>query len=242
MHLSPRLAASIAIVAVLGVGGVIYANSGAPAASRSTATPTPTPAVPPALLPTDLAPESAAWTTYTSAIHGITLRHPSDWSVRAPATRSWGEPGDAFPADELPFADTFVGPGGADTAVGLAAWQMHIDVFVGAATLKALADKSCVDVGGPSCETFTQRAVPLEFDNGNRGGCALLVPTTKLQYAFLSDQESCLITEETSWITVLVVTREDDFPAAIRYGGSLELLRSIIATTNVWRPGQRPGA
>lgn len=191
--------------------------------------------------PTEVAPGSTGWTTYTSAIYGITLRYPSDWSVTASATRNWGAD-DGVPADEVSYADAFVSPGEGDTQIGVDAWQMHIDVFGGGtADLEALAGKFC-RFAASSCETFTQRAVPLDFNNGGDGGCAILVPTPGRQYAFLSDVDGCLITEGTSWITVVVVNREDDLPSAARYGGSLELLRSMVTTMRVWRPGQQAGS
>jgi hypothetical protein len=188
-----------------------------------------------------LASGATAWTTYTSAIYGTRLGYPSDWSVRAPATRNW-QAGDAFPADELPYADTFVSPGEKDAQIGLAVWQMHIDVFTGTADLNHLTGKFCAQVVASGCETFTQRAIPLDFNNGNHGGCAILVPTADQQYAFLADRNDCLITEATSWITVVVVNQRDDFPPAARYGGSVGLLKSVVTTMNVWRPGQQPGA
>jgi hypothetical protein len=170
--------------------------------------------------------------TYTSAIYGTTLTYPSGWLVTAPATRGW-QSDDAFPADELPYADTFASPGDAGARIGLVVWRMHIDVFTETADLKALAAKFCSYVRASSCETFTQGAVPLEFSNGGQGGCALLVPTPERQYAFLSFVDSCQITETTSAITIVVVTREDDFPSAARYGGSVELLKHIVATMRV---------
>ena len=227
--------AAVAIVAIVGVGGIIYLNNAPGEPGAPTATPTATTAPTPA--PTEVAPGITAWTTYTSAIYGTSFGYPSDWSVRAPAVRNW-QAGDAFPADELPYADEFVSPGEGDAQIGLIVWQRHIDIFTGTENLKALADKFCDEVVRSSCETFTQRAAPLDFNNGNRGGCAILVPTADQQYAFLSDRSSCLITEATSWITVVVVAREEDFPSAVRYGGSVELLKSIITTMNVWRPGQ----
>lgn len=202
------------------------APSASPAPSRST---TPSPS------PTEVAPGITAWATYTSAIYGTTLSYPSDW-VAAPATQTWA--GEGFPREESSYADTFVSPGEVDTQIGVNVWQMHIDVFTGTADLNALARKFCFEGGASSCETFTQRAVPLDFNNGGGGGCAILVPTPGQQYAFLSDVKGCLITEGTSWITVVVVDRADDFPSADRYGGSVELLRSIVTTTKVWRPGQ----
>jgi hypothetical protein len=237
-----RLAASLAIVAVLGIGGLVYLNSpglGAPRpTTTTTATTTPTSAPTPER--TEVAPGITAWTTFNSAIYSATYGYTSDWSVRATATRNWQD--DAFPADEVPYADTIVGPGEGDAQIGLIVWQMHIDIFSGKGEdLTALADKFCTLVVRSSCDTFTEGAGRLDFKNGNSKGCAILVPTREQQFAFLSGN-GCQITEATSWITVVVVTGEDDRASAVRYGGSVELLKSIITTMNVWRPGQQPGS
>ncbi len=41
-------------------------------------------------------------------------------------------------------------------------------------------------------------------------------------------------------VQVVVVAREDGFPSAARYGGSVELLKSILTTMDVWTPGLEP--
>lgn len=247
MPTSLRLAAAFALVAVVGFGALVYVGTGpGPSPSNPTTTPTVMETPIPTPVPTEVARGIVAWATYTSAVHGTTFGYPSDWPVRVPATRTW-QPNDAFPADELRYADTFASSADADAQIGLIVWQMHIDVFTGTADLLALAGKFCAQVAGEvtgfvaaSCETFTERAEPLDFTNDNQNGCAILVPTADQQYAFLSGS-GCVITEATSWITVVVVAREEDFPSAARYGGSVELLKSVIATMKVSRPGQQPG-
>lgn len=164
-----------------------------------------------------------ASTTYTSASFGITLSYPADWSGTAPA-------------DDREYVVGFVSPGATDTQIRLDVWRKHIDIFGGTSDLTSVVGKYCSFYVTPSCETFAQQALALDFANGGQGGCALLVPTPTQQYAFLSFVDSCAITESTSSITVVVIDREDEFPPAARYGGSVELLESIVATMKVWQP------
>ena len=67
-----RLAAGIAIVAVVGVGVLIY-NARSPGIG-AVPTPAPTP----------------AWVPYTSARYGFEIAHPADWTV-LPSERDWNE-------------------------------------------------------------------------------------------------------------------------------------------------------
>jgi hypothetical protein len=69
-------------------------------------------------------------------------------------------------------------------------------------------------------------------------GPALLVPTVEAQYAFVPDRGMLLLGEKV--LRVFVVAREDSFPSAARYGGSVELLKAILTTMDVWTPGQVP--
>jgi hypothetical protein len=72
MPASLRLAAAAAIVAVVGVGVLIY-NARSPGIG-AVPTPAPTP----------------AWVPYTSARYGFEIAHPADWTV-LPSERDWNE-------------------------------------------------------------------------------------------------------------------------------------------------------
>ena len=239
--------AAVAIVAVVGAGGAIYltSNGGPRAGSESTPPPTVAPTTSPTVAPSpaasEVAPWMIAWTTYTSEIHGFTLGYPGDWSVRAPATRTW-RAGDDFPADGLPYADTFVSPGEGDASIGLFAWEMPAGEGVDVESvqgLKAWAETFCNDLGVASCEEFTDQAVPMCLnvgDNSCRG--AIVVPTAGAQYAFFMDWTSALFTNIPDLVRVVVVAREDSFPSASRYGGSVALLKRVLTTMGVWTPVQ----
>ena len=44
-------------------------------------------------------------------------------------------------------------------------------------------------------------------------------------------------------VTIVMVGRPDMYPTVLRYGGSVQLLKSILTTMDVWtpKPGQTPG-
>jgi hypothetical protein len=233
----------VALVAMVGAGGLIYLTSKTPSGpgGPTAHTAAPTPAA------SEVAPGISTWRTYTSAVHGFTLGYPEDWSVNAPATREWHS-GDELFGDVSPYADTFVSPGEGDASIGVFVWEMPrgdgADWFT-VEGLKAWADTFCNDVAASACDTFTQAAVPmclaLVIDPGEvECDAALLVPTADAQYAFFGDRGSLLFADIPDRVTVVVLARNDGFPPAARYGGSVELLKSILTTMDVWTPGQIP--
>jgi len=240
-----RLAAAIAVVAIVGYAALNFLSPVVGPGSAPAATPTATPLPSPTSAPTPVAPGITAWTMYTSEVHGFTVGYPADWSVNAPATRKW-QAGDEFPGDSWPYADTFVSPGEGDASIGLFVWEMPAGEGVDVESvpgLKAWAETFCSDVGASSCEEFTERAVPMCLNAGGdscRG--AILVPTAGAQYAFLMDWTSAMFTGIPDLIRVVVVAREDTFPSSARYGGSVALLKAILTTMDVWTPGQVPPA
>jgi hypothetical protein len=246
--------AAIALVATISAGGLIFLDSTSPGASGG---PTTGPVVTPARTtgptaavspgPSDVAPGISGWTTYTSEVHGLTVGYPEDWSVHAPATRLW-QSGDTIDLDEWPYADTFISP--EQDPVGLFVWEMPagegaegegptgVESVTG---LRAWAQRFCGEVGASSCEEFTQRAMPMCLNaGGDSCRAAILVPTPDQQYAFFVDWGSAMFVVTPDRVTVVVVAREDGFPAAVRYGGSVELLKAVLTTMDVWTPGQQP--
>jgi len=228
--------AAVALVAVVGAGSVIYLasnRSGGGVGSQVTPPPTNAATTAPSTAPT---PQSS---TYTSKVYGFALGYPADWSVNAPATRTW-QPGDTLYSDPWPFADTFISPGSDQDQIGLFAWEMpagegaDIESVQG---LKAWAAKFCTEVGASSCDAFTQGAVPMCLNaGGDPCRAAILVPTASDQYAFFMDWTSVVFTNAPDRVTVISVAREDSFPAAARYGGSVALLKSVLTTMGVQSP------
>jgi hypothetical protein len=232
-------AAGAAAIAVVVIAGAAYFGQGGSSTVGGVPSPTPTPA--PEI---SLTPGIPEWLPYTSAVHGIDLGLPADWSS-IPATRTW-QAGDAFPADaaEMPFADIFVGPGEGDDSVGFFVWDMPTEEGADLGSwegLMAVADTLCTEIVRPSCEDFTQRAVPMcNRDGGRECEAAIIVPTAGAQYAFFRTWGAAMLSMDE--VTVVVVGREDDHPSVARYGGSEALLKSILTRMDVVppRPGQVP--
>ena len=239
--------AAVVLVAAVGAGGLIYLNSTGPGGIGGRPTPSPTPiptataASTPSPAPSQVAPGITAWTTYTSAVHGFTLGYPEDWTLERAATREW-QAGDVLDADKVQYSDTFASP--EEDTVGLFVWEMpagegaDVESVEG---LKAWAGTFCNDVVALSCGEFTQRAEAMCLNDGG-GPCraAVLVPTAGQQYAFFSVWSSLIFTNAPDRVRVVAVGREDSFPSAARYGGSVELLRAILTTMDVWTPGLQP--
>ncbi len=236
--------AGAVLVAVVGAGTFFYLTSNRPGGpgSPSTSAPTTAPTSAATVAPTSsLPPGITGWTTYASAVHGFAMGYPADWSLHSPATRTW-QAGDRFPGGDVwPYADSFESPE-ADT-VGLFVWEMpagegaDIESTHG---LKAWAGTFCNNVIGSACDTFTERAVPMHLRSGCSCPGAILVPTASAQYAFVMNWSSVMLTGLPDRVRVVVIAREDTFPSAARYGGSVELLKSILTTMDVWTPGQQP--
>jgi hypothetical protein len=237
--------AAVALVAVVGAGSLIYLNATGPSGTGgSTIVPTAAPSASQTTAPTPKPSGSgiAGWTPYTSAVNDFTLGLPPDWSVLTRATRDWRE-GDVFPADDMPYVDVFSSPGSDDETIGLFVWDMpggdaeDLDTVNG---LKAFAQRFCTVAGQSSCQDFTQRAEPMcQNVGGDTCRAALLVPVEGQQFAFLVDFYDAMFDEgDPVDVRVVVVARENGFPSAARYGGSVELLRSILTTMDVWTPGQ----
>jgi hypothetical protein len=218
------------VVSVL-VAAIVAGCSGA-----AGGTPTPTLTAPPAATPAaaSVAPDSgapgiAAWTTYTSAVYGITFGYPEDWHVEASASRTW-QVGDPF--DFGPFTDSFASPDG-DDQVGL--WLFRVAAEPGAdiGSREGLGAFVC-ELEASVCQSISDPAEPMCL---GKLAClpAVLVPLPEGVLAYFADTE-------TRMVTVIEIGREDDFPGAAQYGGSVQLLKSILTTMDVWspEPGQIP--
>jgi hypothetical protein len=232
--------AAVALVAVVGAGGVMYlsSNNGG-AGSRSTPGPT-TPAVAPATAASpetsSVAPGITGWKTYTSAVYDFTISYPDDWSVAERATQKW-QPGEAEDAsssdvflnpasvdgDEIAFlALQFPAPAGADLGSwdGLQAAMTEMcakpaEFAYGECSSEDVVTRMCLD--RPDCD-------PVAF-----------VQNDGFPRALFGDPE-------TGILTYISMGRRDDFPAAARYGGTATLLKSILGELGIreLRPGETP--
>jgi hypothetical protein len=238
--------AGAALAVVLAISVMRPAPNVGPPSGASSVAPSTDPS--PTNAPTDVAPGITGWAQYTSATYGFGVSYPDDWSVFKPAARKWHS-GDQFPGDgEVPFADSFtIGEG--DDAIGLLVWEhpaKNAD-FETEEGLKSWVQSFCekalqesIDSGNlavPACDAFPLAGETMCLDASGFGrtcGPALLVSTADAQYAFFTGSQGwTYIGLGREVARVVVVAREDSFPPAARYGGSVALLKSILAQMGV---------
>ena len=243
--------AAVVLVAVVGVGGLIYLNSSSRGAVGGPAA-TPTPTVVPTQSPAQVAPGIAGWKDYKSNVYGFQMGYPSDWTVYSPATREWKASDGQANADNGPYAAVFANTATDKDSMGLWVWEMPagegatLDAVTG---LKAWAQTYCESTAGTrdggvaSCKGFTDKAKAMCLDaGGDACRAALLVSTSDEVSAYFMDWPSVMLTSSPDKVRVVSIGRPDAFPAAVRYGGSVQLLTSILTTMGVHTPanGQAP--
>ena len=237
MTTTMRLAAGIALVAVLGVGFVQFLGPGSGVGSRATPSPSPT------IAPT-LPPGITGWSTYTSKVYGYTLSYPSDWSVHAPATHKW-QTNEPTVDNAWPWADVFVSPeGSGDETIGMWTWQIPAPTGSDLGSwegLKALVLDVCDAPGffAPgSLDSCVPAPTPTPMCLGLQECQPAIVVVTGVEqvpWAFFGDPE-------TGIVTVFQMGRPDNFAPAARYGGTIALLKAILAKVDVRppQPGETP--
>jgi hypothetical protein len=216
--------AAVALVAVVGAGGLIYLNASGPGGPGGRATPAPTPG----------GPGITSFTTYTSAAYGITFGYPDGWTLFSAASRK-PQPGE--PPTDL-YRDLFINDAARDgDSIAFGVWQQPAepgDVATREALAEWLGADRCEDQT-EECETVPEMAMPMCL---GKVAClpAILVPLPDGTLAAFADADAGLI-------TLVALARHDTFPATARYGGGVQLLKSILTTMDVWtpEPGQIPG-
>lgn len=251
-HLMPALSrttamAAAVLVAVVGAGALLYLTSNRPGGvgSQPTSAPTTAPTAAPTAAPTPAATpqptfdptDPSAWTMYTSAVYGLTMAYPSDWSVYAPATHKW-RPDEPAPNDAWPYADVFSNPETVDgDSIGMWVWQLPAPTGSDLGSwegLEALVLDIC-DGPGLACPSVAPPTPMCLGQQECRPAIIVLVGDEQTPSAFFGDPE-------TGVITVFAMGRPDDFPAAARYGGTVALLNAILAQVDVRtpQPGETP--
>lgn len=240
--------AAVVLVAVVGAGALIYFNSSSRGAVGGPATtPAPTIVASPAPSPSQVAPGITGWTPYTSKIYGFQLDYPSDWTVYAPATRDWTASDGLANKDGWPYADVFTNPEGVDgDSIGIWVWDTPAGAgadLTSVAGLKAWAQGFCGaapvmhDAGLSTCKATAQQATPMcLIAGGDTCRAAILVPHP-------GGPEAYFAASTPDRVRVVSVGRPDSFAAAARYGGTIQLLKSLLTRMNVVTPqsGQVPG-
>jgi hypothetical protein len=117
-----RALVGIAAAAIIAIGGLLLTNglssNGVGAPTPATPEPSTSTSISPSASPLTGSVDTSAWTPFTSARYGVTVRYPTDWTATA-ATAPWLA--GANPADSRdphdPMLDTFTSPIGPTFAV-----------------------------------------------------------------------------------------------------------------------------
>jgi hypothetical protein len=219
--------AAVALVAVVGAGSLIFLNAKAPGGPGGPATLPPATQSPTAA-PTPAASGIADWKMYTSEVYGITFGYPDHWREEALATRAW-QAGDTL--DWNPSNDIFISP---DGQIALAVFQVTAEPGADIGSREGLGAIVC-ELDAIACQPIEEAAEPMCL---GRDAClpAAVVPLPEGVVAYFADAE-------TRKLTVVTIGQPDDYPPAAQYGGSVQLLKSILTTMDAWtpQPGQIPG-
>lgn len=169
MSLPLRLAAGIAIIAIVGFAALTFNDGRDGVGSTPSAMPTPT-ASPPATTPqpTPAPIETTAWVPYTSERYGFSIDHPADWTVQ-PADRDWAVPTDGMSSATEGFLT-------ANEDVLVSAWSLPVQPGT---ALMTWIEAYCLDTTGP-CTGIETRAEAVTLD----GHAAVLVPFSSDIQAF----------------------------------------------------------
>ena len=210
-----RLAAAIAIVAVVGFGALTYfGNDPGVGGAAPPATATPTPTASTTLAPSFLPPlDTSDWLPYTSSRYGFTIARPEDWTAN-PAERDWSFDSDYEAWAHLEATDHFVNPEG---SVSVSAWSSTV---APGETVESWSDAYCMaSQNAGYCSEIADHAVRVETQDGHPG-LGLFPPNSEAMAFFLDGQT----------IYVVAVWRGESDPSVQPYGGARRLLESFVST------------
>lgn len=222
MPFSIRLAAAIAIVAVIGVGALTFFRGPSFGPPRPTAVPSPSSTLLPTAAPFStlgvLDPPS--FRTFTSPLYGFTIGHPEEFTQEA-ATRPWTFEDDAAEFLALEAEDSFIaGPDGAQVRVS--AWSLSVEPGT---TIDAWIESYCTAQGEP-CPNPRDRATDVNAAVGDEPTGLLLVAAGGATAVFLNADR----------IFVVRCWQSNDAPAVAIYGGCTPLVQAMAVTFELRDP------
>jgi hypothetical protein len=232
--------AAVALVALVGAGGVIYLANEAGGPGATTAPPTASPAATTApTISTTAVPifsfDPNTWTPYTSDVYGFTTAYPPGWRVEHAATRRWDSAVDLpIRAGVSPGIDLFIN---AEGSVAASVWRVAADVKSienSRAALIAWAEEFCdaTEYYAP-CDGIAERAIPMCRERGDCHPDAIIVPFNEDVVAFFVGADDAL--------TLAQVWRVDSDPEVAEYGGAVRLMQAFLEPMNVTVPGPGQG-
>ena len=234
--------AGAAAIAVLVIAGAAYFGqpdaSGVGGAPTPSPTPTPVASAAPSAPPSLVAPGISGWTPYTSAAYGFTMSYPSDWSVDLSGEPQMAARGNPPTTNSGPWADIFQNDKAIDgDSIGMLVSQVPAPSGADLASwegLHAVHRELCDEPNTPACPAdYTPTPMCVGAD------CAPAIIALNgedpMPVALIGDPEKGIV-------TVIWMGRENSFPAARRYGGTVQLLKSILTQLDVRdpQPGETP--
>jgi len=227
-----RVAAAIAIVAVVGVGGYNLFGPGSASGPGAIASPSPSasPTIPPTAAPTASATlpplDMSSWVSYTSSRYGFVVGHPADWS-EVPSTRAW-----SFERDSNATAPTSAGAEhftSANGQVRVSAWLVPLEPGTSIDSREAIlawVTDYCTRTSTPACGGLQESAKPFcnEFRDCH---AAVLVSFDDWVGLFASGGSY------TGNVLVAAVWRAENAPEVAPYGGAHRLLTAFLSTMNI---------
>jgi len=216
-----RVAAGIAIVAVLGFAALSFLGRGPGYGGAPTPGPTSVPSSTAATSPaaTSLgAIDTTTWATYTSTRYGFSIGYPADWIVRS-ADHDW-----AFPADATSFpptaGETFHTPAG-----GVAVSAYAVTVAPGT-TMSAWLQAYCpVAESNSPCTALQSRPTSLD---GHAGSIVRFTEDTQA-YVLIGTR-----------LYIVGCWRSESDPTVLPFGGASRLLDGFLSTMHLLPGGPAP--
>ena len=220
---------AVVLVAVAGVGGaLLLTRSGnlGPGAVAPTPLPNPTAAPTASPAPSEIAPGISGFTPYTSPVYGLTIGIPDGWTQGERATLKWQEGIDSDATSWDCFESN-------QESVAFCVWQQPAGPGADITTRDGLA--AWVRANDP--ERDPDGAIQLCVGKTACGPAILLPASGDTIPAYIADPDAGLV-------TIVLLGRTDDFPGTARYGGGVQLLKSILTTMDVYEPepGQTPAS
>ena len=236
-----RLAAGIAIVAVVAVGALLYVNRGT--GPRVGGQPTPSPTLAPAAAPSPttaaaatLGPlDTTAWTTYTSTRYGFTIGHPTDWNER-PADHAWTVDAPVVSGEPDAMGTSTEGFIAQAHPILVSAWSVAVVPGTDATTW--IADLYCPSLYVPSPSD------PAPCDRLGPGGPRVTAVTVDGHVGtlvrFAEDTQAFILVGSRMYI--VACWRPEDEPSVAAYGGATRLLQGFVSTMHLLPGGPATSA
>lgn len=229
MSMPMRMAAGIAIVAVLGLATLNFigrgSGVGAGPTPPTTTSPSPTPSPTASPSPSPNLVDTATWTTYVSARYGFSIAHPADW-IEQPSDHAWtlAKGGSCCPPDTA--FENFTLTTTPNLGIVVSAWSVAVPPGT---SVDSWIQAYCRPKNTTPCTGIQSRAVAATMD----GHSGLLVPfTDDVQAFFLVDGR----------IYAIACWRPEADASTLPYSGSQRLLEAFLSTMRLLPGGPAPSA